>query len=140
VDGPLFLPPAGRTTSSNVLGTVGNDNVNQTVDTGLAIDQAKAHRRCGLRVDRFLTPVRATFAANIGARTGVDLNASASNAIAAAFALAGGGAAVVAAQLTFGGRTYLAIDQVSFGAFADDEDLLLDITGMTGSIAASSFI
>jgi hypothetical protein len=91
-------------------------------------------------VDRFLTPVRATFAANMGARTGVDLNASASNAIAAAFALAGGGAAVVAAQLTFGGRTYLAIDQVSFGAFADDEDLLLDITGMTGSIAASSFI
>jgi Ca2+-binding RTX toxin-like protein len=91
-------------------------------------------------VDRFLTPVRVTFAANVGVGTGADLNASANNAIAAAFALAGGGAAVVAAQLTFGGRTFLAIDQVSFGAFADNEDLLLDITGMTGSIAASNFI
>ena len=46
----------------------------------------------------------------------------------------------MAAQFTFAGRTYLAIDQVGFGAFADDNDLLLDITGATGSIAASNFI
>ena len=81
-----------------------------------------------------------TFATNTGAGTGVDLNASANNAIAAAFALAGGGAAIVAAQFTFGGHTYLAIDQTNTGAFADADDLLLDITGVTGTIGSSNFI
>jgi hypothetical protein len=47
---------------------------------------------------------------------------------------------VVAAQFTFGGRTYVAIDQVVFGTFVDTDDLLLDITGVTGAIATSSFI
>ena len=63
-------------------------------------------RRTGSR-----PPATVTFAANTGAGTGVDLNASANNAIAAAFALNGGAAVNVAAQFTFGGRTYLAIDQ-----------------------------
>ena len=63
--------------------------------------------------DKFRPPAAVTFATNTGAGTGVDLNASANNAIAAAFALAGGGAAIVAAQFTFGGRTYLAIDQAT---------------------------
>ena len=80
--------------------------------------------------DRFETPTAVTFAANMGAGTGADLNASANNAIAAAFALSGGGASVVAAQFTFGGRTYLAIDQARAGAFVDADDLLLDITGV----------
>ena len=53
--------------------------------------------------DRFLVPTAVTFAANMGAGTGGDLNASANNAIAAAYALAGGGANNVAAQFTFGG-------------------------------------
>jgi hypothetical protein len=44
--------------------------------------------------DRFDTPTQVTFAANVGASTGANLNASANNAIAAAFALAGGGGAV----------------------------------------------
>ena len=91
-------------------------------------------------VDRFRTDVATvTFATNTGAGTGADLNASANNAIAAAFAL-NGGAGVVAAQFTFGGRTYLAIDQAVFGTFLDTDDLLLDITGATGSIATSNFI
>ena len=89
--------------------------------------------------DRFQTPVVVTFAANMGAGTGVDLNTSANNAIAAAFAL-NGGAGVVAAQFTFGGRTYLAIDQITLGTFLDTDDLLLDITGATGAIATSNFI
>jgi hypothetical protein len=38
------------------------------------------------------------------------------------------------------GRTYLAIDQNNTGAFADADDLLLDITGATGTIATSNFI
>jgi hypothetical protein len=82
-----------------------------------------------------------TFAANTGAETGVDLNASANNAIAAAFALNGGVATNVAAQFTFGGRTYVAINQDAMqNAFADAGDLLLDITGVTGSISAGNFV
>ena len=81
-----------------------------------------------------------TFAANMGAGTGVDLNTSANNAIAAAFALSGGGANWVAAQFTFGGRTYLAVDQGGVqGTFTDANDFLLDITGATGTISAGNF-
>ena len=95
--------------------------------------------------DRIDTPTQVTFATNTGAGTGVDLNASANNAIAAAFALAGGGAAVVAAQVTFAGRTYLAVDNQNGGAgvlgqFDDANDLLIDITGVTGTIATSNFV
>src|SRR5262249_12504526 len=90
--------------------------------------------------DRVATSIQVTFATNTGAGTGADLNASANNAIAAAFALAGGGAAVTAAQFTFGGRTYVAIDQAGLGTFVDAQDLLLDITGVTGAIATSNFI
>jgi hypothetical protein len=91
--------------------------------------------------DRFATGVTVTFAANMGAGTGGDLNASANNAIAAAFALSGNPAAQVAAQFTFGGRTYLAINQDgALNAFLDAGDLLIDITGATGAIATSNFI
>jgi Ca2+-binding RTX toxin-like protein len=82
-----------------------------------------------------------TFATNTGAGTGVDLNASANNAIAAAFALNGSVAANVAAQFTFAGRTYVAINQdATQNAFADAGDLLLDITGVSGSISGSNFV
>jgi hypothetical protein len=81
------------------------------------------------------------FATNTGAGTGVDLNTSANNAIAAAFALNGGAAVNVAAQFTFGGRTYLAINQGgALNAFEDVNDLLIDITGATGTIATGNFI
>ena len=53
--------------------------------------------------------------------------------------LAGGGGNVVAAQFTFAGRTYLAIDQAGLGTF-DAQELLIDITGVTGTIATSAFI
>jgi Ca2+-binding RTX toxin-like protein len=91
--------------------------------------------------DKFRTDVATvTFAANMGAGTGADLNSSANNAIAAAFALSGNPAAVVAAQFTFGGHTYLAINQdATLNQFLDAGDLLLDITGATGTIAASAF-
>ena len=51
-----------------------------------------------------------------------------------------GGGAHVAAQFTFGGRTYLAIDQNNLGTFADTDDWLIDTTGVTGTIATSNFI
>ncbi len=90
--------------------------------------------------DRIQTPVAVAFAANMGAGTGVNLATSTTNAIAAANALAGGGATQVAAQFTFGGRTYLAINQdAAFTTFNDVTDLLLDITGVTGTIGASNF-
>jgi hypothetical protein len=76
----------------------------------------------------------------MGVGTGANLAASANNAIASAFALAGGGTAVVAAQFTFGGRAYLAINQdAPRNAFDDTGDLLLDITGVTGTIGAGDF-
>jgi Ca2+-binding RTX toxin-like protein len=90
--------------------------------------------------DKLDTGLDVTFATNTSAGTGANLNASANNAIAAAFALAGGGGAIVAAQFTFAGRTYLAIDQANTGAFDDTDDLLIDIAGATGTIASSSFI
>jgi hypothetical protein len=90
--------------------------------------------------DRIDAILQVTFAANIWAGTGIDLNTSAENAIAAAYALAGGGANVVAAQFTFGGRTYLAIDQAGTGTFDDLGDLLFDVTGVTGTIAAGNFL
>ena len=91
--------------------------------------------------DKFQTLVQpVTFAANMGAGTGANLAASANNAIAAAQALSGGNTAWVAAQFTFAGRTYLAIDQANHGVFDDADDLLIDITGVTGTIATSNFI
>jgi Ca2+-binding RTX toxin-like protein len=89
-------------------------------------------------VDRFQTTPAITFATNTGAGTGVDLNASANNAINSASALAGG-ALTVAAQFTFAGHTYLAINLATAG-FDDTDDLLLDITGATGAIGAGNFI
>jgi hypothetical protein len=63
---------------------------------------------------------------------------------AGAYALAGGGAAVVAAQFSFNGRTCLAIDLnetvANPGAFVDTDDLLPDITGVIGTIATGNFI
>ena len=89
--------------------------------------------------DRFFTATQpVTFATDAGAGTGANLAASANNAIAAAFALAGN-TGWVAAQFTFGGRTYLAIDQTNSGSFNDADDLLIDITGVTGAISVSRF-
>jgi Ca2+-binding RTX toxin-like protein len=90
--------------------------------------------------DKVDTATQVTFAINVGVGTGGDLNTSANNAVVGAFGLAGGGANVVAAQFTFAGRTYLAIDQAGLGTFVDAQDLLLDITGVTGAVATSNFV
>ncbi len=103
----------------------------------------KIHFVAPWSADKFDTSLAVTFAANMGAGIGGDLNASANNALAAAFALGGSGAAQVsAAQFTFGGRTYVVIEQTAAGtaAFDDTTDLLIDITGVAGTIATSNFI
>jgi Ca2+-binding RTX toxin-like protein len=89
-------------------------------------------------VDRFRTPTALTFASNTGAGTGVDLATSATNAINAAAAL--GGTQLVAAQFTFAGRSYLAMNIDNAANFNDPTDLLVDITGFTGTIANGNFI
>jgi Ca2+-binding RTX toxin-like protein len=88
--------------------------------------------------DRFDTPVNITLAqvANIGAAA--NLNAAANEAINLVTA-ANGGTNTVAAQFTFGGNTYLAINLLANG-FQDANDLLIDITGATGTIATTNFI
>jgi hypothetical protein len=88
--------------------------------------------------DKFDTTPNITFATNTGAGTGGTLVASANNAINSATAL-NGGVDTVAAQFTFGGRSYLAINLANNG-FLDADDLLLDITGVTGSIGSGNFI
>ncbi len=91
------------------------------------------------RDDFVATPVQVAFAANVsGSTTGANLAAQANSAIEAVFAL-NGNTGVVAAQFTFGERTYLAIDQANLGAFSDTDDLLLDITGASGAIASGNF-
>jgi Ca2+-binding RTX toxin-like protein len=89
--------------------------------------------------DRFEVFAAVDFAAAVGAGAANNLSQAASNAITAADALAGPGAQFTAAQFTFSGRTYLAMDQVTPGAFDDAEDLLLDITGVTGTIDTDRF-
>jgi Ca2+-binding RTX toxin-like protein len=90
--------------------------------------------------DRLLTLRAVAFAADVGTPTGASLSAAAGNAIAAALTLSGTPSAHVAAQFTFGGHTYLAVNQdTTFNAFDDGGDLLLDITGASGTIAASRF-
>ena len=64
---------------------------------------------------------------------------SANNALTASAAPSGSAANITAAQLTFAGRTYLAINQAAPG-FQDATDVLLDITGATGTIDAADFI
>jgi Ca2+-binding RTX toxin-like protein len=90
-------------------------------------------------VDRIDTPATITYANNFGAGTGVDLVTSATNAINAAIAANNGGFGV-AAQFTFTGHTYVAINLDGAANFVDGNDLLLDITGVTGTIASTNFI
>jgi Ca2+-binding RTX toxin-like protein len=90
--------------------------------------------------DQFFTGTQTvTFTTSAGAGTGANLAAAANNAIGAAFGLAGS-TGWVAAQFTFGGRTYLAVDQTNAGAFVDADDLLIDITGVTGTIGNGNFV
>ncbi len=90
--------------------------------------------------DRFQVFVPVVFAAATGPGAAANLEDAADNAIAASLALAGGGAQRVAATFAFNGRSYVAIDQAgAFGAFTDTLDLLIDITGVTGTVATGSF-
>jgi Ca2+-binding RTX toxin-like protein len=88
--------------------------------------------------DRFDTATTITFATETGEPIGATIVDVANNAINRATAL-NGGVNTVAAQFTVFGRTYVAINLVNDG-FLDTDDLLIEITGVTGTIAASNFI
>ncbi len=67
------------------------------------------------------------------------LTEAASNAIASVQAANGLPAtSPVAAQFTFSGSTYLVVNEAGAG-FADADDILLNVTGVTGQIGTSSF-
>ena len=88
----------------------------------------------------FLVFVPIVFAAATGPGAAANLEDAADNALAASLALAGGGAQRVAATFTFNGRNYVAMDQGgAFGAFTDTLDLLIDITGVTGTVGLANF-
>jgi Ca2+-binding RTX toxin-like protein len=82
------------------------------------------------------------FARNYGsAFTGQGTLASAAQtAVSTAFAEAASAGCNVAAQFTFGGRTYLVADVNNVGSFTDTDDLLIDITGATGTISTTRLL
>ncbi len=91
--------------------------------------------------DRIQTLNPVTYATDVGARPGANLIAAANNAIAAAFTLSGTQNVRVAAQFTFNGHAYLAINlDTALNTFEDYGDLLIDITGVTGTITTSNFL
>jgi Ca2+-binding RTX toxin-like protein len=91
--------------------------------------------------DRIQTLNPVTFTTDVGARPGTTLIGAANNAIAAAFTLSGSHNLRVAAQFTFGGHAYLAINlDTALNSFEDYGDLLIDVTGVTGTITMSNFL
>ena len=90
-------------------------------------------------VDSFDTTPNITFAANTGRGHRRNPGGFRQNAHRRLATALNGGPNTVAAQFTFGGHTYLAINLANNG-FLDADDLLLDITGATGAISGSNFI
>ncbi len=90
--------------------------------------------------DRFELGWHVDFAAVTSAGAAANLDDAATNALAAVWALNGSVAAHTAAQFVFNGRTYLVADSSTVGFYSDNLDLLIDITGATGTISAASFL
>jgi Ca2+-binding RTX toxin-like protein len=90
--------------------------------------------------DRFRVLHTVGFATDVGSVSASSLSSAASGAIQTALAGLEGGLCHVAVQFSFGGREYLAIDQGgAINWFNDADDLLIDITGATGTIGATDF-
>ena len=90
--------------------------------------------------DRFQVLHHVAFAANVAGVNAPNLEIAAGEAIQLTVGIAGGGPWHVAAQFSFGGRQYLAIDQGGAnGWFTEADDLLIDITGATGTIGSNDF-
>jgi Ca2+-binding RTX toxin-like protein len=91
--------------------------------------------------DRFQTFTPVAFAFDTGPRGGTTLAAAANDAIEEAFRRNSNRNENVAAQFAFNGRTYLAINQdPAYFMFDDTGDLLIDITGVSGTINTTNFI
>jgi Ca2+-binding RTX toxin-like protein len=90
--------------------------------------------------DRFVTVAPVAFAGAPTFRAVATLLQAASAAIAAEWVANGSPAANVGAQFGFGGHTYVAINQGgALNAFDETADLLIDITGVPGTITAANF-
>jgi Ca2+-binding RTX toxin-like protein len=91
--------------------------------------------------DRLRVSEAVGFAGDVGVVNAANLGAAATYAMQVVLFFGGGGSQHVAAQFTFNGREYLAIDQGgSNSAFSDAQDLLMEITGATGTLGANDFI
>ena len=91
--------------------------------------------------DRFRLTGTVDVAGQIGVAYGANLAEAATWAIGAVLDLHGGGGQHVAAQFTYHGREYLAVDLGGANnLFNDWDDLLVEITGATGTIGANDFI
>jgi Ca2+-binding RTX toxin-like protein len=88
--------------------------------------------------DRFQLFFGINFAAVTSSGAAVNLEDAADAAVGAAFAL-NGNTGNVAAVFTFNGRSYLATDANGTGIFTDANEILVDITGYTGTIGANDF-
>jgi Ca2+-binding RTX toxin-like protein len=134
--------------SDTITGGTGNDVFiydDPTEDGILGLQPIERLTDVNYNQDQIFTPLAVvTFARNYGnlfASQGTLLSA-AEAAISTAFVDGGGDTAttVAAASFTFGGRTFLAVDQDGFGFFDDFDDLLLDVTGATGTLSSTTFI
>jgi Ca2+-binding RTX toxin-like protein len=90
--------------------------------------------------DRFSIGRLIGLAANAGVGNAASLDEAARNALNTVFLQNESRAQSVAAVFTWVGRTYLAWDTFTNGIFVDGNDILIDITGATGTISASNFV
>ena len=93
--------------------------------------------------DVHLNGVTPNFARNYGAAFASQGTLASAASAAASTAFVDGGASAGtrdAAQFTYGGRTYLLVEAASFGSFVDIDDLLVDITGATGTISTTHLV
>ncbi len=124
---------AGADVFGYATGSDDGDNVAGGGPTELVTDVNWAEDRV-----QVFAAIAAAGATPVGAAA--NLQQAADNALGAIWAGNGSGAIRVAAQFDFQGRTYVAIDQGgAFGSFQDANDLLLDITGVVGTIGAGNF-
>jgi hypothetical protein len=121
-------------------GEDGNHVVNQDIQTPFKGPSVEVITDVNFDEDCFDVQGTIGFAADIGVVSGANLQEAANSAIQTVL-LQGGVAQRVAAQFTFNGREYLAIDQGGFfNTFTDSADLLMEITGATGTIGVNDFI
>jgi Ca2+-binding RTX toxin-like protein len=90
--------------------------------------------------ERFYVGGDIEFAATASAGAATNLTQAATNALAAVHQMNNSAPVGIAALFTFQGRTYVAADRNGFtGQFVDANDILIDVSGATGTFSQFSF-